>query len=340
MTPPRFAALISLLALAPLAAADGITWQTDYAKAVGEAARQGKPLFIDVDSDDCFWCKQLDQRTFTDPGVQKLVSERFVPLKVNGSRNKYLVDALRIHSYPTLVFAASDGTIVTYKEGFMEPGPLKQQLAAVLAKVAAPEWMGRDYEAAVRATKGGDHARARSLLRTVIEDGKDRPVQVQARRLMAELDRHAEEAKAKAKEEEARPSKAPVGRLVSRNGGDEGGRAAQLLESARQEYRDEKYLICLDRCDQLIESHADTDEAKEAAKLAALIKENPEWTRRAAEQLGERMANLYLSLADSWLKKGQPQQATYYLERVGRVAPGTRQAEQANRRLAQLRGTP
>ena len=49
---------------------------------------------------------------------------------------------------------------------------------------------------------------------------------------------------------------------------------------------------------------------------------------------------LYLSLADSWLKKGQPQQAIFYLERVIKMFPGSRQAEAAQVRLTRLRGAP
>ncbi len=49
---------------------------------------------------------------------------------------------------------------------------------------------------------------------------------------------------------------------------------------------------------------------------------------------------LYLALADAWLKRGQPQQAVYYLERVVQTLPGTRHAETAQTRLAQLQGQP
>src|SRR5262245_16786748 len=89
-------ALLLLLAGASSAVAQQITWQTDYGKAIKDAASQGRPLLINVGSDDCYWCKQLDQRTFIDRELQQLINERFVALKINGSRNRYLVDALRI----------------------------------------------------------------------------------------------------------------------------------------------------------------------------------------------------------------------------------------------------
>ena len=57
-------------------------------------------------------------------------------------------------------------------------------------------------------------------------------------------------------------------------------------------------------------------EAAEAVQLAAEIKSNPEWAKQACDQMSDRLGVLYLALADTWLKKGQPQQAVFYLERV------------------------
>jgi thioredoxin-related protein len=365
--PRALPALLLLMAGVSSVHAEDVAWHSDYAKAVGEAAKQGKPLFINVGSDDCYWCKQLDQRTFVNDEIQALLKERFVVLKVNGSRNRYLVDALRIQSYPTLVFAAPDGSIVGYKEGFQEAAALKQQLLKVLTSVGTPDWMMRDYEAAVKAADAADYARALTLLRNVAEDGKDRPVQIKARALVNDVEKRAAEAAAaasalaaKGKTEEAvaaygrlgkdfpgtlaaRQGKQAVAKLASRSAAkeaDQTRQASELLEQAKLDYRAERYLSCLDRCEALADAHPETTEAKEAGRLADQIKDNPEWTRRACDQLGERLAVLYLALADSWLKKGQPQQAVYYLERVTKTFPDSKHAEQAQARLIRLRGTP
>jgi len=364
---PRIVPTLLLLASAVPAVAQEITWRQDYGKAVAEAAQKGRPLFIDVGSDNCYWCRQLEQRTFTDDEIRKLLDERFIPLKINGTRNPYLVQSLRVQSYPTLVFASPDGTIVGYKEGFQDAATLKQLLQKVLANVAASDWMTRDYEAAVKANEANDPARALTLLRSVVEDGKDRPIQGKARQLIADIEKKAAaETKAaddlatKGKSTEAiaayeRVGKEFAGTLAARqsrealaklaNRSESGtdarkGQADDLLEQAQKDYKDGRYLICLDRCELLADGFADTTQAREAAKLVEQIKENPEWTRRASDQLSERLGVLYLSLAESWLRKGQPQQAVYYLERVVIQSPGSRLAEQAQSKLSRLRGTP
>jgi outer membrane protein assembly factor BamD (BamD/ComL family) len=81
-------------------------------------------------------------------------------------------------------------------------------------------------------------------------------------------------------------------------------------------------------------------EATEAGQLLADLKSNPDLMKTACDQLGDRLGSLYLSLAESYLKKGQPQQATYYLDRIVQMFPNTKYAETAEARLTVLRGIP
>ena len=114
--------------------------------------------------------------------------------------------------------------------------------------------------------------------------------------------------------------------------------AQALLAQAREDYRTQQYLCCLDRCEVLAASYADLTEGTEAVQLASEIKNNPEWMRQACDNLSDRLGILYLSLAETWLHKGQPQQAAQCLERVIQSCPGTRQAEAAQVRLSYLKG--
>src|SRR5205814_187417 len=106
-------------------------------------------------------------------------------------------------------------------------------------------------------------------------------------------------------------------------------RARELLAQAREDYRTQQYLCCLDRCELLAANFADLAEGTEAIQLANEIKNNPEWMKAACDTLSDRLGLLYLSLAETWLRKGQPQQAVQYLERIIQSFPGTRQAEVA-----------
>lgn len=59
-----------------------ISWLT-----IGEAeeryAKEAKPLLVDVYTDWCGWCKQMDKTTYTQPSVITFINRHFYPVKLN-----------------------------------------------------------------------------------------------------------------------------------------------------------------------------------------------------------------------------------------------------------------
>lgn len=351
------------------AAAQEVEWRLDYGKARQEAVEKNRPLVIDVGTEHCHFCKQLDQRTFKDPAVVSLLNERCIPLKIDADQHARLAEALRVEYYPTLVFANAEGKILGYQQGFIEAGALHERLTklfftAAVAGGGAPNAI-HEIDEAKRAIAVGDYPRAIALLRPVAETAKEAAVQNQARQLLQDLEKQAAGRCAEARQlvESGKVPQAVEtvtelvrvypGTKAAREGGQllvtlasrvvphENSRshiARELLDQAREDYRRREYLTCLDHCENLIANYADLNEGAEAGKLAAEIKANPECTKQACEQLGERLSTLYLTLAETWLKKGQPQQAILYLERIVQTFPNTRNADIAQVRLAQIQG--
>jgi hypothetical protein len=52
--------------------------------------------------------------------------------------------------------------------------------------------------------------------------------------------------------------------------------------------------------------------------------------------MNERTATMYLSLADSWSRKGQPTEAAICLKKVMILCPNTRHSDQAQIELVKL----
>ena len=359
-------ALGFLVGTAVMAPAAEVRWRYDYNAARREAQAKGLPLVLDFGTANCFWCKKLDETTFQDASVLGTLNERFIPLKVDADQNAFLTETLQIHSYPTIVLAGPDGKILGTIVGYVEAGRFHDQLRQVLAGLDEPEWMKRDYQEAARAV-AADPGQAVGLLRSIVEDGKERPVQVQARQLLKDLERQAAGRLAQAKllESQGRPLEALAAlgelqrayrgtaaaaeaaqvsaRLAARpevTAQERARRAHQLLAQAREDYGAQQFLWCLDRCELLTAEFSELPEAAEAAKLLAAIQNNSEWMRRACDAQGERLSRLCLSLAEQSLQKGQPLEARLYLERAIQASPGTHQAAVAQARLAQLQGQP
>jgi hypothetical protein len=344
-----------------LACGQEVSWRNDYNRARQEAIEKSLPLVIDIGTENCYWCKQLDLRTFRDPTLSSYLNERTIPLKVDAGRTPGLAEALNIQSYPTLVFAAPDGRILGVQEGFVEAPRLHEQVMRTVSMVVAPEWMLRDYQDASKAAATGEAAKALSLLSNVVEDGKDRPLQNKARQLLRDLEQQAAAKLAEAKAERDRQKAAEaLTRLTHSHPGtaaareaeqllavreaagesNRARRARELLKQAQEDFRTQQFSCCLDRCELLTAQFGDLTESADAVRLEAEIKANAEWMRVACDQLGDRLGVLYLGLAENCLKKGQPQQAVFYLERVVQVFPNSRHAETAKTRLSQIQGGP
>ncbi len=358
--------VLVLAACARPAPAQQVNWRRDYNAARKEASETGRPILLDFGTEGCFWCKKLDLTTFHDPAVVSLLNEHFVTLKVDAEREASLTASLRVQQYPTLVLAGPEGKILGVLEGYQEAPQLAEQLRKVTLAYAAPEWMMRDYQEAAKAIVVADYSRAIALLKSITLDGKDRSVQVKARQVLQDLEQQAAGRLARAKSLHDRGQSAEaageVTELIRSYTGTQAAadgaallsslaarpemrdqqrlrRARELLAQARDDYRTQQFLGCLERCELLSASYADLPEGAEAQQLANEIRENPEFLARACDSLNSKMGVMYLTLAESWMKKGQHQKAQLCLEKVLQAAPGSRQAELAQVRLAQLQGT-
>jgi thioredoxin-related protein len=366
----RLVVLALSFVLCPLSfvRAEDVDWRSDYSAARKEAAEKGRPLLLDFGFEGCAYCRKLDATTFRDAEVIKRLNASFVPLRIDIEKDpRRLAEQLGLQKYPTVVFATPEGHVLGSIEGYQEPGPFQANLDRVLDVVTNSDWMKRDYEAAGKAIGASDYARAVALLKSIMLDGKDRPVQIKAKQLLQDLEQQAAGRLARARQladkgqtTEAIDTltelvRAYAGTQASTEGGvmltsltrkpeikdsERTRRARELLAEAREDYRAQQYLLCLHRCEVLAGTFGDLPEGAEAVQLAGEIKNNPERLRQAADMAGEHLGSLYLALAEACLRKGQPQQAVLWLERVVQTLPNTRQADAAQMRLAQIQGQP
>jgi thioredoxin-related protein len=133
------AAVLPALGWAAPAQAQGVPWRYDYALARKEATEQNRPLIVDIGHEACFWCRQLDRTTFTEEAVARQVSEGFIPLRVDTARSPYLAEYLRIRNFPTVVFAAADGTILHVVRGYVDAAEMSRHIAYAQARLRRHE---------------------------------------------------------------------------------------------------------------------------------------------------------------------------------------------------------
>jgi thioredoxin-related protein len=352
------------------AQAPEVNWRHDYDAARREARSKGLPMVLDFGTKNCFFCQKMDATTFRDPRVVSLINEKFIPLKIDAQEESMLgiVQKLGINAYPTFVLASADGSILPPNiEGYKEAEVFYETLQRTLARLTPPEWMIRDYENAGKWLAREEFAPAITALKRIVEDGGARSVQTKAQQLLDGLEQRVQERLAASRQLQSKGQLNEAMQTLTLTMRDFAGlnttrevvetlarleqnpqlrqeqrsrRAKELLAQARECHRNKEYALCVDRCSALVRSYGDLAEGQQGAQLLSEIKNDPESLQNACDTFGDRLAEMYLAMAESHLKRGQPQQAKHFLERTIRAFPGTHQAESAQIRLDQLQGAP
>jgi tetratricopeptide (TPR) repeat protein len=367
----RPALLFPLVTAAALAlpsaasAAEPVVWRTDYNAARKEAIEKGLSLCVVIGTDNCFYCRKLEGGPLRDGVVSAHLTQNFIPLKLDANKEPGIAKALKVQLYPTIVLAGNDGKIHAFIEGYVEADRLSDAMKRSLPVSITPDWVTRDLDGATKAVAEKDYAKAVSLLKRIVTEGGEKPFTAKARQSLADIEQLGASRIARARDldasgftQEALDTLSEVSKTFA---GTQAGSEAQgllasmttnpetreklraraardLLASARQEFRTSKFYDCLQKCEQLAATYADLPEAKEAGVLAAEIKNNPERLATASDQMTERTAGMYLSLADAWVKKGQILEAIASYEKVVKLCPNTRQGDAAQAQITKLRG--
>jgi thiol-disulfide isomerase/thioredoxin len=133
-------ALLVALALGGAPAGQGqIHWEHRLEDALKKAKATGRPVLVDFWAEWCGWCHRLDQTTYVDPEVVKIVTNDFVPLKIDteaGKRSTEIAYKYGVQSLPTIAFLSPSGRPIDRVNGFQGPGPFPRTLQTVRAKAA------------------------------------------------------------------------------------------------------------------------------------------------------------------------------------------------------------
>ena len=117
------------------ARAGDVPWRHNLGRAAREAKRRGLPLFVQVSSPNCVWCQRMENSTLQHPEVCRLLTERFIAVKVDGSEDRETVQQFAVRSYPTLLFAHPDGTVLQKQVGYLGTSELVRRLQETLDQV-------------------------------------------------------------------------------------------------------------------------------------------------------------------------------------------------------------
>ena len=101
-----------------IAFADSIDWQHWEEKAFQSARQQNKLILLDVGTEWCSACNQMQHETYTDPGVQAILSDHFIAIHVDAEAEPDIGERYGFWGWPALIFISPQGQHVGFYRGF------------------------------------------------------------------------------------------------------------------------------------------------------------------------------------------------------------------------------
>lgn len=95
--------------------------ESNWSKALKEAKKQNKLIFLDAYTTWCGPCRMLKQNTFPNQAVGDFFNKNFINIALDMEKGDGPEVAVKynVTAYPTLIIADGDGNIVAYTRGYI-----------------------------------------------------------------------------------------------------------------------------------------------------------------------------------------------------------------------------
>jgi thioredoxin-related protein len=115
-----------------------------------------KKVIMDVFTDWCGWCKKMDKDVYSQSDIQAYLANNFILIKLNAESNNEVTykdnqgltesvlaaDELGIDGYPSTVFFATDGEVITMVPGYVPP----DKFLLMLKYIAEDHYIKEDWD--------------------------------------------------------------------------------------------------------------------------------------------------------------------------------------------------
>jgi uncharacterized protein YyaL (SSP411 family) len=153
----------SMIASAGHAAAP-IAWQTTWSDAqFMQAAKERRFVLLDLHAVWCHWCHVMDDTTYADAEVRRLIAKHYVAVSVDADSDPDLSSRYGNWGWPATIVLAPDGTEIVKRRGYIPA----RQMASLLQAIVDDPSPGPSVQAAAPLGKA-DRAHLTRAQRTAL----------------------------------------------------------------------------------------------------------------------------------------------------------------------------
>jgi len=89
-----------------------VNWQPWGEPAFAQAQAENKPVLLAVSAVWCYWCHVMDETSYSDPDVVRIVNEHFVPVRVDSDHRPDINNRYNVGGWPTTAFLTGHGGLI------------------------------------------------------------------------------------------------------------------------------------------------------------------------------------------------------------------------------------
>ncbi len=125
--------LLAGLVLAGSLTAGAVPWEPWSDQAFARARAEKRLVLLDVGAEWCHWCHVMDDTTYREPAVLRLLSDRYVPVRVDADAQPDLANRYEDYGWPATIVLDGDGRELVKFRGYIAPERMRSLLEGVLA---------------------------------------------------------------------------------------------------------------------------------------------------------------------------------------------------------------
>ncbi len=133
------------------------------------AAADNKLILINVIATWCHWCHVMDEKTFANPEVARLLSEHFVVIRVDSDARPDVSERYRAWGWPATAFLSPSAEPVLTLRGYRNPQVFAELLRELIAEHERGELRRPETEAPESAPVDADLAQIRDFARAKLD---------------------------------------------------------------------------------------------------------------------------------------------------------------------------
>lgn len=134
-----------------------------------QAKEQNRFIILDLEAVWCHWCHVMEETTYKDKDVVRLLKDKYITVRVDQDTNPDLLARYGDYGWPATIVFAPDGSEIVKRRGYINPQRMKAMLQAIIDDPSPGPSVFAQADVVPSSTAGLDQTQKKALLDRYLE---------------------------------------------------------------------------------------------------------------------------------------------------------------------------